>query len=499
MTESAPRPPLSEPAVERLSALDRALRIVADVRPGEGLTALGLATALFLLLLAYYIIKPVREALILQHPAGAEYKSWMGAGIALLLLFVVPAYSKLAERLPRNRLVSGVTLFFASHLVLFYWASSTPGVRSSLWLGLGFFLWVGIFNMLLVAQLWAFANDLYDQEQGRRLFAIVGVGASIGAIAGGAIKNALESVFDLFQMLLVSAVALGGVALIVQLLHRRELAAASARRAQALARAAAAQPGPADALLAPPAAERRLEPGGAFAILRQHRYLSLIAAFSLVFTLVNTNGEYLLGKLIKADASAAIAAGRLAPDQIADFIAGKYNDFFQWMNGLGFVLQLFVVSRLIKRVGAGPSFFILPVIALGNALSISIVPVLGVLFVGKVIENSTDYSLNNTLRQMLWLPTTREMKYKAKQAVDTFFVRMGDVASGGWVALAISVLGLGVRGFAFGNAVLVGIWLWLAVAIVRAQGALAAAGPLTGAPTAGPSSPPASAQGTPAT
>jgi AAA family ATP:ADP antiporter len=469
MTESASQPSL-EPPAERPSLLDRALRVIADVRPGEGLTALGLATALFLLLLAYYIIKPVREALILQHPAGAEYKSWMGAGIALLLLFVVPAYSKLAERLPRNRLVSGVTLFFASHLLLFYWASSTPGFKGSLWLGLGFFLWVGIFNMLLVAQLWAFANDLYEQEQGRRLFAIVGVGASIGAIAGGAIEHALASVFDLFQMLVVSALALVGVALIVQLLHRRETATATARRARVLALAAAQhQPAAPD-----PAAQQPLQPGGAFSILRQHRYLSLIAAFALVFTLVNTNGEYLLGKLIKADASQAIAAGTLAPEQIADFIAGKYNTFFQWTNGLGFLLQLFLVSRVIQRAGAGPAFFILPVIALGNALSVSFVPVLGVLFVGKVLENSTDYSLNNTLRQMLWLPTTREMKYKAKQAVDTFFVRMGDVASGAWVALAISVLGLGVRGFALGNAVLVALWLWLAVAIVRAQGVLAA-------------------------
>jgi len=455
---------------EQPSALDRALRVVADVRPGEGLTALGLATALFLLLLAYYIIKPVREALILQHPAGAEYKSWMGAGIALLLLFVVPAYSKLADRLPRNRLVSGVTLFFASHLLLFYWASGTPGFAGSLWLGLGFFLWVGIFNMLLVSQLWAFANDLYQEEQGRRLFAIVGVGASIGASAGGAIEQALASVFNLFQLLLVSAAALCGVALIVQLLHRRELAATAARRTREPERRDPA------GNLAPSAAQAPLQPGGAFTMLRQHRYLSLIAAFSLVFTLVNTNGEYLLGKLIKADASLAIASGTLAPDQIASFIAGKYNTFFLWVNGLGFLLQLFVVSRLIRRVGAGSAFFFLPVIALGNTLSVSFVPVLGVLFVGKMLENSTDYSLNNTLRQMLWLPTTREMKYKAKQAVDTFFVRMGDVASGAWVALAISVLGLSLRGFAFGNAFLVGLWLWLALAIVRAQRSFASGG-----------------------
>jgi len=453
-------PTRAEPSAERLSLLDRALSVVADVRPGEGLTALGLATALFLLLMAYYIIKPVREALILQHPAGAEYKSWMGAGIALLLLAVVPAYGKLADRLPRNRLVSGVTLFFASHLLFFYWAGTTPGLRSSLWLGLGFFLWVGVFNMLLVAQLWAFANDLYSQEQGQRLFAIVGVGASIGAIAGGAIKNLLASVFDTFQMLLVSALALGGVALIVQLVHRRELAAAAARRA-----VRAAEP-----------AEPLVRGAGAFSMLRQHRYLSLIAAFSLVFTLVNTNGEYLLGKLIKADASARIAAGALAAEQIPDFIAAKYNEFFEWMNGIGLVLQLLVVSRLIKRVGAAPSFFILPVISLSSALAVSFAPVLGVIFVGKLLENSTDYSLNNTVRNMLFLPCTYEQKFSAKQAIDSFFVRMGDVLSAVLVFLGTSVWVLQPRGFAAINALLVVIWLGLAWRVGQYYMKLAATG-----------------------
>jgi AAA family ATP:ADP antiporter len=437
----------------RRSLLERGLGVVAEVRPGEGLTALLLALSLFLLLMAYYIIKPVREALILQHPAGAEYKSWLGAAIAILLLFVVPAYAALADRLSRNRLVSGVTLFFASHLVLFYLASQSGELRQSLPLSLIFFVWVGIFNMMLVAQLWAFANDVYTQEKGKRLFVIVGLGASIGAIAGGALKAALSSVFDIFEMLLVSAAALVGVAVIAQVVHRRE----STRRLAAGASVAA---------------ESRLAPGeggsrGAFSLVLRQRYLSLIAAFSLVFTFVNTNGEYMLGKLIKAEASAQIARGSLLPDQLLDFIDQKYNAFFGWTNALSFVLQFLVVSRLVQRLGISRAFFILPAIALLDGLAVTAVPVLAVLFVGKVAENSTDYSLNNTLRHMLWLPTTREMKYKAKQAVDSFFVRMGDVASGAWVVVGAGVLGLEIRGFALTNVLLVVLWLWLGVSIVK--------------------------------
>ena len=452
MTETRAREPVKDSEIagaERLSVLDRALGVVTEVRPGEGLTAALLATALFLLLMAYYIIKPVREALILQHPAGAEYKSWLGAAIAVLLLFLVPAYGKLADRLPRNRLVAAVTLFFASHLVLFYLATTAPGLSQALWLALVFFVWVGIFNMMLVAQLWAFANDVYDRERGKRLFVVVGLGASTGSIAGGAVKAALASVFNLFQMLLVSAGALLLVALLTQLVHRRESAASQ-------------QPGASPSHPEPPA-----DRSGAFALVARHRYLSAIALFSLLFTFVNTNGEYMLGKLIQAAGAPLLASGVLDATSYRHFIDERYNLFFAWTNTLSFVLQLLVVSRLINRVGFGPAFFVMPVIALLDASAVVAVPALGVLFAGKIAENSTDYSLNNTLRHMLWLPTSREMKYKAKQAVDAFFVRMGDVASGAWVVLGSGLLQLGVRGFAAANLVLVLVWFWVARRIVE--------------------------------
>jgi AAA family ATP:ADP antiporter len=454
ISASVDSPPPSQAAGPSL--LDRALGIVTEVRAGEGLTALLLATELFLLLMAYYIIKPVREALILQHPAGAEYKSWLGAAIAVLLLVVVPAYAKLADRLPRNRLVSGVTLFFASHLLLFYGAAFTPGVRESLLLSLFFFVWVGIFNMMTVAQLWAFANDVYDQERGKRLFAIVGLGASLGAIAGGEVTAALSSVFDVFDMLLVSAAALAGVALITQIVHQRESARAATRRV---------------------GSEEPQKPdlSGAFAMVARHRYLALIALFMFVYNFVNTNGEYMFGKLIQAAASIDVASGKLPASEVRGFIASRFNDYLTYTSWLSFILQSLVVSRLIKWAGFGPAFFVFPAIALLDGVAVAIFPILPVLFVGKIAENSTDYSLNNTLRNMLWLPTTREMKYKAKQAADTFFVRMGDVASGAAVALGAGLLQVGVRGFAIANVLLTLVWIWLARSIVVEQRRLAAA------------------------
>ncbi len=134
---------------EKRSPLDTVLNLITEVRAGEGITALLLTVNIFLLLSAYYLIKPVREELILVMDSGAEYKSYMSAAIAVALLFAVPIYSNFAKRLPRNRLVIGVTLFFISHIALFFFAAQVPSIKPNL--GLIFYLWVGIFNMMVVA------------------------------------------------------------------------------------------------------------------------------------------------------------------------------------------------------------------------------------------------------------------------------------------------------------------------------------------------------------
>ncbi|HET9954436.1 MAG TPA: hypothetical protein VFQ61_08025, partial [Polyangiaceae bacterium] len=165
------------------------LRPVTRVEDGEAVTALLLTLNVFLLLSAYYIIKPVREALILAMRSGAEYKSYMSGVIAILLLFAVPAYAKIVDRLPRLKLVVGVTLFFAANLLLFTVAAEVPALRERL--GLIFYAWVGVFNMMVVAQFWSFANDLYDEEQGERLFPMVALGGSLGAALGSKLSAGL--------------------------------------------------------------------------------------------------------------------------------------------------------------------------------------------------------------------------------------------------------------------------------------------------------------------
>src|SRR5215470_15812971 len=208
--------PSTEIFLKRKSAVERFLSAFGTVHRGEGITALLLMLNVFLLLTAYYIIKPVREALILGG-AGAEIKSYAGAGQALLFLLIVPLYSAYASRTNRVRLINGVTAFFISNLAVFYFLG-----RMQIQFGVVFFLWVGLFNVLLVAQFWAFANDVYTEEQGKRLFAIVGIGSSLGAIFGAWIAGLLFKPLGVYPMMLLAAGLLGICMVLTNWIHQRE-------------------------------------------------------------------------------------------------------------------------------------------------------------------------------------------------------------------------------------------------------------------------------------
>src|SRR4029078_8130682 len=133
-----------------------------------------------------------------------------------------------------------------------------------------------------------------------------------------------------------------------------------------------------------------------------------------------------------------------------------------------FVLQAFVTSRLVKHAGLRGALLALPLIALVGYTMIAAGVGFAVVRWVKTAENATDYSVMNTARQLLWLPTSREEKYKAKQAIDTFFVRGGDLISAPAVYLGTQVFRWDVAGFAAGNVVLTLVWLAL-VGLILAQ------------------------------
>jgi AAA family ATP:ADP antiporter len=214
--------------------------------------------------------------------------------------------------------------------------------------------------------------------------------------------------------------------------------------------------------------EPEVESGrGAFALVFSTKYLLYIAILILLLNWVNTNGENLLRFLITDTAQTAVQSGASAAATVEQYISDFYAGFHKWVNIAALVIQLFLVSRVIKHAGIHVAVMILPLIALGSYALIAVYPVLEYVRWAKTAENASDYSLQNTVQNALFLPTTREQKYKAKQVTDSFSKRAGDTLAALTVFVVVNFLGTNIRFFALVNIVLVLLWLAVAYRIGR--------------------------------
>jgi ATP:ADP antiporter, AAA family len=439
--------PFDAAAAPKSNPLYRLFRLNWDIRPGEGAKVFLLGLNVFLILFAYYILKPIREALILtgQNP---QTKSYLGAVQAVLIIFVIKAFSRLASRVPRHMLIAWVTLFFMSNLALFYILHGiglSQGAMSII-----FFLWVGIFNLMVVAQFWSFANDLYAEDAGKRLFPLIALGGNLGAYLGGRLARKMFAPLGSYTMMLVVAALLGVCLMLTIAIHKREI-----RRGRMETAGPGAEP------------TKPLKAGGGFQMVFRKRYLLYIALLIGAYNFINANGEYMFSALQSRTAARAIASGAAGGLTMEQYIGMAFADYQSLAALLTILIQLFLVSRIFKWVGIGGALLFLPIFVLGGygytALGASLVVLKWI----KAMENGTDYSLMNTTKAALFLPTSREEKYKAKAAIDTFFVRGGDTLSALVIFLGTTFLALKVEGLAVVNVAAIFIWILLAVLIMR--------------------------------
>lgn len=490
---------MSAPA--RLTALDRVLRPFTDVRPGEAGTALLLAANVFLLFSAYYVLRVLREPLILTAGGsgitGAQLASYMPAAMTLLLLAVVPAYGALAGRVPRRPLILIVTGIFVACLAVFFVLA-----RIGAPLGIPYYVWLGVFNVMIVAQFWAFANDVYTEDEGKRLFPIVGFGGSAGAVLGAWLAGRVIEPLGFYSPFVFGALLLVAAAGITVLIDRRErrrteqgipdpltsgMLPAATGQFRALSgeyRTVASSPAYQKESGTVPTVRRGETPeeterreiastGGAFALVFRNRYLLLIALLVMLLNWVNTNGGYILNATLERLAHAAVAEGQAATER--EYLAAFYSGYLTVQNVATLLIQLFLVSRILKYAGVRAALLVLPIMALGGYALLAFSSLLPLIRAVKIAENSTDYSLNNTVRNVLFLPTTREEKYKAKQVTDAFAQRAGDVLHSGLIFVATGVLALSTRDLALVNIGLVIAWIAVAVLIGKRYNRLAAA------------------------
>lgn len=447
-----------------LSPVERLLSLFTRLRPGEGRSALLFALHGFLLLFSYQIVKALREAFMLTK-FSAEVRAYAVAIIALLLMLIVPAYGWVRRRLDGARLLRAITVFFAANMLAFA-AAAALGAP----IAFAFFVWVSIFGVMVVAQMWAYAADTFNLKSGQRLFPVIMVGANVGALAGAKSAQLAVEALTPIGLMLVATAALAATLY---------LAGPERRAAPEGSRALAAEHG-------------RATPhwfGGISLVLRDH-YLRLIACLVVLLNWVNSTGEFILADLVQRD-----AAARAAADPSLDagsLIASFYGDFQFWVTVVSLAIQLFLVSRIYRTVGVRGALLVHPaIVAAGYALLafspvlVGFVPVFTLIRLIKIGENSIDYSLMNTTRHALFLPLDRDAKYDGKTAIDTFFWRFGDLVQAGAVYVGLNVLHWQAPQFAMLNLALALVWIGLAAAIGRGFGRKAVENVINVAPEAG--------------
>lgn len=450
------------------SKLDRFLRLFTDVHAGEGVTASLMFANIFLILCAYYFVKPLREGWIavsdISGLSKMEVKAYSSFGQSLLFFPVVMFYGRLSNRWRRSDLITRSTIFCISNMVIF-WAIQ-PGlfIQNLPYSGIVFYLWVGMFGVFMVAQFWAFAADLYSRERGNRLFPLIAVGATAGAACGSWITGVLvdTGLFGTKWLLIAAIIPLIASIVLSQIADRRN-------HDRAAESEAVFQPG-------------YVNTGrSAISIVFSSRFLVATVVITILLSWVNTNGENFLFRVVQEFLkSDALREGISNPDILLlftrDGTTAFYGDFYFWVNIFALLLQAFVASRLLKFGGFGLILLTMPVVALISYTAMAFVPILVIVKVMKIAENATDYSINNTARNVLWLPATAEMKYKGKPTIDSLFVRIGDGIAALTVLIGVQLLSLSIQSFFMLNVVLVLIWIAFAMVVIREHRRLTAIG-----------------------
>ena len=455
-----------------LTKTERILRLFTDVKSGEGTTAILMFANVFLILLAYYFIKPLREGWIaVSHIEGLskmEVKAYSSFAQSIILLFVVGWYARLSEQWDRVTLFTRATLFCISNMVIFWFLQPNLFFGELRLMGIVFYLWIGMFSVFVIAQFWTFCADIYTDERGKRMLPFIAIGATSGAAVGSWLVDLLvgAKLMPTEALLLVAIVPLLISIFLVRTVEQREglhkQAASENKQKKQSANAVEAN--------AAESEKASIWSGARLVLLS--KFLLLAAVVTMLTNWVNTNGENLLFRVIQESLSTqATAQGVSGDSSVKEFVLSGttafYGNFYFWVNIVALLLQAFVASRLLKYGGFAAILLILPVIALASYTLMALLPVLAVVKMMKIAENATDYSLNNTSRHVLWLPVSSAMKFRGKPAIDTLYVRLGDGLAAITVLVGVHLLPLTTAGFFTFNVFLVLCWLIVGVLLVR--------------------------------
>ncbi len=403
--------------------LTTAIKKLFAVKEGELKPALMSGLLFFLILCGYYILRPLREEMGLA--GGVKNLPWLFMANLGIMLALAPVFGFVATRWARRIFVPAIYLFFMTNMLVFFVAMKVVPAESQLLLGRVFYVWVSVYNMWAVSMFWAFMADGFGLDSGKRLFGLIAVGGSLGAVLGSSITSFFVDIVGRPNLILVSSFFMLGAAVVVMRLGQMMMGSGTAQGSRISQEEHSSQATPED---------RGHFWTGISEFLRSP-YLLAIGAYLFLFSLSSTFLYFQQAEIIDA-----IGASREAKAKI-------FANIDIWVNALTFLIQIFLTGRLISRLGVGGVLLILPVLSVVGFLGLSIAPVLPVLVVFQIARRASNYALSRPARETLFTIVSRDQKYKAKSFIDTFVYRGGDMLGASAFA-ALGSLGIGLSGIA---------------------------------------------------
>ncbi len=372
---------------------------------------------------------------------GVENLQWLFTGTLIGMIAVNPPFAALVARLPRVRFIAATYRFFLVNLLIFAALLHMATADQNIWIGRIFFIWTSVFNLFVVSVFWALMVDVFDAEQGKRLFGFIAAGATLGGIVGSSLTAALAKQVPPTYLLLASAGLL-------------EVAVFAVRRLSSLS----------DALHRTPTLQsgETLVGGSAFSGFKHalsSPYLINVGVYILLFAVTSTFLYF--------------QQAEIARQSFAD--RGARTAFFArvdlWVNLLTLGAQLFLTGRVLRWVGVALTLAFLPLLSALGFSALALTPTIAVLIVYQVIRRAGNFAFARPTREVLFTVVPREDKYKAKSFIDTVVYRFGDQV-GAWSYAGLGVIGFGMAGIAVIAVPVSLVWLVNGLWLGRKQRAL---------------------------
>ena len=353
----------------------------------------------FCVLSAYYIIRPIREAMGVG--SGPNTLPWLFFATFVTMLIATPIFGWVASKYTRRQFLPWVYLFFISNIIIFWFVFSAAVNNESdhIWLGRVFFVWISIFNLFVVSVFWSFMAEIYTREQGRRLFGFITSGGSIGALMGGvatsflAVRIGFQNVFPIAAIMLLLAI-----------FCIKQLRSQITRDSEKTAIEAVVKEKPLGG-----------NPFAGITHVFSSKFFSAIAVKSIIASLLGTALYMFTAQLVEVS----------IPD------TNEQTQFFSninnWTNLLALIGQMLVVKQVVQRFGVGVSMTLLPIASVAGFLLLAVEPTLVVVALVTVLRRALGFGFSKPTTDMLYSVVTPEEKYKTKNFIDTAVYRAGDV------------------------------------------------------------------------